>query len=260
MVSGRPRPGSDRSGEAANYPACVDADRPDARPGAGAVWTIVVAAGSGRRFGSEKQYEALGGRRVIDVACDTARAASDGVVVVLPSAAAAADWVAPDPARERAVAGGATRSESVRAGLAAVPDDAAVICVHDAARPLATGELFARVVDAVRGGATGAVPGIAVADTIKVVDPQGTVTATPDRSSLVAVQTPQAFVAAALRQAHRRGGDGTDDAALVERAGGRVVVVAGEPWNRKITEPEDLVWARSWWDRMTTAEREVIGS
>ena len=230
----------------------------DDRSAAGAIWTIVVAGGSGRRFGSEKQYESLGGRRVIDVACDTARSASEGVVVVLPSEGAAASWSAPDPACERAVVGGETRSDSVRAGLVAVPADAAVICVHDAARPLATGELFARVIEAVRAGAAGAIPGVAVTDTIKVVDQHGTVATTPDRSSLVAVQTPQAFAAGALREAHAAGGDGTDDAALVERRGGRVVVVAGEPWNRKITEPEDLVWARSWWDRMTTGEREVI--
>jgi 2-C-methyl-D-erythritol 4-phosphate cytidylyltransferase len=249
---------SERFTELRNYPAPVPDLTSDDRAVGGAIWTIVVAAGSGRRFGAEKQYEPLGGRRVIDIACDTARAASDGVVVVLPSPAAAAAWSAPDPARERAVAGGETRSDSVRAGMGAVPADAAVICVHDAARPLATAELFARVVDAVRAGADGAIPGIAVTDTIKVVDPHGTVAATPDRSSLVAVQTPQAFAAGALRDAHAGGADGTDDAALVEQQGGRVVVVAGEPWNRKITEPEDLVWARSWWDRMTTGEREVM--
>jgi 2-C-methyl-D-erythritol 4-phosphate cytidylyltransferase len=232
----------------------------DDRAAAGAIWTIVVAGGSGRRFGSEKQYESLGGRRVIDLACDMARAASDGVVVVLPSEEAVASWSARDPACERAVSGGETRSDSVRAGLAAVPAEAAVICVHDAARPLATGELFARVIEAVRAGAAGAIPGVAVTDTIKVVDQHGDVATTPDRATLVAVQTPQAFAAGALRDAHAAGGDGTDDAALVERRGGRVVVVAGEPWNRKITEPEDLVWARSWWDRMTTGEREVIGS
>jgi len=221
------------------------------------VWTIVVAGGSGRRFGSEKQYEQLAGRRVIDRACDAARQASDGVVVVLPSADAVAAWRSSGPVTDAAVAGGATRSESVRAGLAAVPATATIVCVHDAARPLATAELFARVIEAVRGGAAGAIPALAVTDTIKVVDGAGTVTATPDRSMLVAVQTPQAFVAWALRDAHAGGADGTDDASLVEGAGGRVVVVAGEAWNRKITEPEDLEWARSWLERMTEGEHEV---
>ena len=224
------------------------------------VWTIVVAGGSGQRFGAEKQYEQLGGERVIDVACAAARDVSDGVVVVLPSARAAAAWSAPPGRRERAVAGGATRCESVRAGLAAVPDAAGVICVHDAARPLATRQLFRRVIDAIRDGAAGAVPGVAVTDTIKVVDGAGSVTATPDRSSLVAAQTPQAFASVALRQAHAGSDQGTDDAVLVERAGGRVVVVAGEPWNRKITDPEDLVWARSWLERMVAGERQVITS
>ena len=148
--------------------------------------------------------------------------------------------------RERAVAGGATRSDSVRAGLAAVPSAATIVCVHDAARPLATPELFAAVIDAVRGGADAVVPAVAVTDTIKVVDGDGAVVDTPDRATLVAVQTPQAFRADALRRAHAGGGDGTDDAALVERLGGRVVTVPGEPWNRKITDPDDLDWARRW--------------
>ena len=235
----------------------LDLDR-DADVGAAAgVWTIVVAGGSGRRFGAEKQYEQLAGVRVIDRACDAARQASAGVVVVLPSADAATAWRAPGPIPESAVAGGATRSESVRAGLAAIPDSATVVCVHDAARPLATAELFARVIEAVRAGATGAIPALAVTDTIKVVDGSGVVTATPDRSTLVAVQTPQAFAAAALRAAHAGGGDSTDDASLVEAAGGRVVVVAGEAWNRKITEPDDLAWARAWLERMTDGEHEV---
>jgi 2-C-methyl-D-erythritol 4-phosphate cytidylyltransferase len=197
-------------------------------------WTIVVGGGSGRRFGTVKQYEMLGDERVIDRSVAVAREASDGVVVVVPPE---------DAEREGAVAGGATRSDSVRAGLAAVPDDATIVCVHDAARPLASPELYARAIGAVAAGADGAVPALPVADTIKVVV-DGTVVSTPDRSTLVAVQTPQAFRAAALRAAHERGGDATDDAALVEALGGRVVVVDGEADNRKITVPDDLAWAR----------------
>jgi 2-C-methyl-D-erythritol 4-phosphate cytidylyltransferase len=86
---------------------------------------------------------------------------------------------------------------------------------------------------------------VPVADTIKIVDAAGEVTATPDRSSLVAVQTPQAFRASVLRRAHAERGEGTDDAALVERLGGRVVVVRGSARNRKITRPDDLAWARA---------------
>ena len=203
-----------------------------------AVWTIVVAGGSGQRFGKPKQFEELGGRRVLDWAVAAASDASDGVVLVLPAANV-------DRSNPLEVAGGATRSESVRNGLAAVPENATVVCVHDAARPFASSRVFAAVIGAVAGGADAAVPGVPVVDTIKVVAADGTVMSTPDRSTLVAVQTPQAFRAASLRAAHAAGAEGTDDAALVERLGGRVVVVPGEPRNRKITEPNDLAWARS---------------
>jgi 2-C-methyl-D-erythritol 4-phosphate cytidylyltransferase len=199
------------------------------------VWTIVVGGGSGSRFGRPKQYESLGDERVIDRSRRVAEAVSEGVVLVVPPA---------DVAQEGGVAGGASRSASVRAGLAAVPDEADVICVHDAARPFASVEVYERVIAAVAGGADAAVPAIAVADTIKVVDASGVVVATPDRSTLVAVQTPQAFRRAALVVAHAAGGDATDDAALVEASGGRVVVVDGHPDNRKITVRADLEWAR----------------
>ncbi len=202
--------------------------------GARQVWTIIVAGGTGRRFGAPKQYERIGDHRIIDRSRAVAAEVSDGVVVVVP---------AEDVAREGGVAGGATRSDSVRAGLAAVPPEADIICVHDAARPFATGDLYRQVIDAVRAGADGAVPGLAVTDTIKVVA-DGAVVATPDRATLVAVQTPQAFVAATLRDAHAASSEATDDAALVEGRGGRVVVVAGEELNRKITRPDDLDWAR----------------
>jgi 2-C-methyl-D-erythritol 4-phosphate cytidylyltransferase len=199
------------------------------------VWTIVVAGGRGERFGVAKQYEPLAGGRVIDLAREAAESVSDGVVLVVPAA---------DVERERGVAGGATRSASVRAGLAAVPEEATIVCVHDAARPLASPELFARVCGAVRAGADAAVPAVPVSDTIKVVDGDGVVVATPERAGLVAVQTPQAFRARLLRRAHADGAEASDDAALVERLGGRVVTVPGEPWNRKITEADDLAWAR----------------
>jgi 2-C-methyl-D-erythritol 4-phosphate cytidylyltransferase len=199
------------------------------------VWTIVVAGGRAERFGVLKQYEPLAGTRLIDLAREAAESVSDGVVVVVPAA---------DVEREHGVAGGATRSASVRCGLAAVPAEATIVCVHDAARPLATPELFARVCAAVSAGVDAAVPALAVNDTIKVVDGDGFVVTTPDRDGLVVVQTPQAFRAGALRRAHESGAEASDDAALVERLGGRVVTVPGEPWNRKITDPDDLEWAR----------------
>ena len=199
------------------------------------VWTVVVGGGNGQRFGKQKQYELIGDRRVIDHSKAVAEQMSDGAVVVVPAS---------DAVAERAIAGGNSRSASVRAGLAAVPDDATIVCVHDAARPLASPAVYERVIAAVAAGADAAVPGIPVADTIKVVEANGTVVATPDRSTLVAVQTPQAFRASVLRAAHAGGGDATDDAALIEQAGGTVVVVEGDHLNRKITLPDDLEWAR----------------
>ena len=121
--------------------------------------------------------------------------------------------------------------------------------MHDAARPFASSELFDQVIAAVQAGADAAIPGVPVTDTIKVLAADGTgrVESTPDRSRLVAVQTPQAFRASALRAVHEKAGgnvDATDDAMLVEQAGGVVVVVQGEAANRKITTPDDLEWAR----------------
>jgi 2-C-methyl-D-erythritol 4-phosphate cytidylyltransferase len=199
-----------------------------------AVWGIVVAAGRGERYGSPKQFAALGDARVVDRAVARSASVCDAVVVVLPPGI---DWDGVPVAA--AVVGGATRSDSVRAALAAIPDEAEIVIVHDAARPLASKALFDSVVDAVRGGADAAVPAIAVSDTVKRVE-DGRVVATLVRDDLVAVQTPQAFRASALRAAHARGGDATDDAALVETAGGAVVLVAGERWNLKITDPDDL--------------------
>ncbi len=204
------------------------------------VWGIVVAAGAGRRFGRAKQFEPLGDRRLVDRAVETALRGCDAVVVVLPEGAT---WEG--PAVDAVVPGGVTRSDSVRAGIAAVPDHAAVIVVHDAARPLASLRLFEAVIAEIAAGADAAIPGVPVTDTIKRVDGP-LVVETIARDTLVAVQTPQAFAAAALRAAHAGAADATDDAALVEAAGGRVVVVPGEAHNLKITAPRDLDLALAW--------------
>lgn len=200
------------------------------------VWVIVVAAGSGSRFGGPKQYAPLAGRRVLDWSLDAARSVADGVVLVVP----AADVDLDEPAVEAVVPGGATRSDSVRAGLAVVPDDAAVVLVHDGARPLASHGLFRSVVDAVLAGAEAVVPVVPVVDT--VTDPHGTPI---DRESLRAVQTPQGFRARPLRDVHAVRPDATDDASLVVAGGGRLRHVQGERWNLKITEPDDLVVAEA---------------
>jgi 2-C-methyl-D-erythritol 4-phosphate cytidylyltransferase len=205
-------------------------------------WAIVVAAGSGLRFGQPKQHAELAGRPVMDWAIDGARAACRGVVVVTRPVDVDKRAI---PGVDFVVAGGETRSASVRAGLAAVPPQAEVIVVHDAARPLATAEVWQDVMDAVAGGADAAVPAVAVTETIKRVQ-DGIVIETLDRHQLVLVQTPQAFRAGALRAAHAGASDATDDAALVESTGGRVVIVPGDPRNLKITEPADLVVAALW--------------
>jgi 2-C-methyl-D-erythritol 4-phosphate cytidylyltransferase len=202
----------------------------------GSVWVIVVAAGSGRRFGGAKQYEPLAGRRVLDWSLAAAREAADGVVLVV-SPARSGDA---EPLADDVVVGADSRSGSVRAGLARVPDDAEVVLVHDGARPLAGAELYAAVVAAVRDGADAAVPGVPLSDTVRARTGEPV-----DRDQLVAVQTPQGFGAAILRRAHAAGADATDDASLVEAVGGKVVVVDGSPRNIKITHRSDLAVAEA---------------
>ena len=213
---------------------------PAGPPAGGSVWVIVVAAGAGSRFGAAKQYVAVGGRRTVDRAVDAARSVADGVVLVVPVGTPRVDL----PAVDVVVDGGATRSASVRAGLAAVPDGVDVVVVHDGARPLAGAALFEAVVDRVRRGADAALPGLPVTDTVKRVD-GGVVVETLDRRALVAVQTPQAFRADVLRRAHAEGAEGTDDAALAEAVGAKVAVVPGDPRNVKLTHPVDLVVAEA---------------
>ena len=203
-------------------------------PGAAVVGAIVVAAGRGHRFGGPKQFLELAGTRLVDRAVAACNDVSASVVVVLP-----AGTVWDGPTVHAAVAGGATRSASVRAGLAALPATVDVVVVHDAARPLASRAIFDGVINAIRSGADAAVPALPVADTLKRVE-SGRVTDTVTRDDLVAVQTPQAFRADALRAAHTSGESATDDAALVEQRGGCVVVVAGDVANFKITSPSHL--------------------
>ena len=208
-------------------------------------WTIVCAGGAGHRFGSVKQYAELGGKRLIDHAVANAAAASDFVVIGAP--AADVDdlrWSFASTTVE-VIAGGVLRSDTVRCALAVIPDLAEVIVVHDAARPLAPPSLFADVIAAVQAGADGAVPGLMPADTVKRVDGD-VVLETVDRRELVLVQTPQAFRADVLRAAHAGEPDATDDAALVERAGGKVVVVPGLAAANKVTTPDDLAAMQRW--------------
>jgi 2-C-methyl-D-erythritol 4-phosphate cytidylyltransferase len=205
------------------------------------VWAVVVAGGTGTRFGAPKQFVDLAGRPVLAWSLEVARQVCAGVVAVVP-----AGWTDGEGSwdADSVVPGGASRSDSVRAGLDAVPAEAEIVAVHDAARPLARPELWRAVIAAVAGGADAAIPATPVTDTVKEVGPDGHL-ATLDRSRLVAVQTPQAFRATVLRRVHASRPDATDDAALVELMGGRVVLIDGPADNLKVTSPSDLVVARA---------------
>ena len=212
------------------------------------MWTVVVAGGSGLRFGSRKQFADLAGRSVLQRSIDAAASVSVGIVIVVPEdscTAVAEEATTAGVATVHVVAGGDTRAESVRAGLAAVPETTAFILVHDAARPLASPSLFASVVAALVGpvpkqGAHAVIPVVPVADTIR--HRQGGIV---DRDQLLAVQTPQGFRATTLREAHRAEAEATDDATLVEALGHPIAFVDGERHNQKLTEPVDLIAARA---------------
>jgi 2-C-methyl-D-erythritol 4-phosphate cytidylyltransferase len=189
---------------------------------------IIPAAGAGERLGADvpKAFAVLGGRPMVEWSLDVLRAVCDRVVVAVP----------PDRAEPPDfVAGGATRSESVRSALAAA-EEASVVVVHDAARPLVTVDLVRRCIDAL-DGVDGVIAAVPVNDTVKEVE-DGHVLRTPDRRRLWAAQTPQVFRADVLRRA--AGAEGTDDASLVEAIGGRVRVVEGAPENFKVTTPLDV--------------------
>ncbi len=213
---------------------------------------IVPAGGAGSRMGEDgprKQYLELGGEPILVRALRPllAHPEIEGVVVALP-AEDLADPPFPLPPGVVVVAGGRERGDSVRSALAAVPAEADVVLIHDGARPLLDAALVERTLRAVAAGAgAGAIAAIPVADTLKRVSAEGSIVETVDRRGLWRAQTPQAFPRALIADAHGRaeaeGVTATDDAALVERYGGRVVVVEGDERNIKITRPEDLVLA-----------------
>jgi len=197
------------------------------------LWGVVVAGGGGSRYGGLKQFELLAGRRVLDWSIAALAPVCRGVVVVVPASVLAGPLHLPPQAT--AVAGGDTRSGSVRAGLDALPPAASHVLVHDAARPLVTAAVVVRVRDALAAGAVAAVPVVPVTDSLRTVDGRPV-----DRGGLVAVQTPQGFQVDVLRSAHGAGDTATDDASLVDRLGLTVVHVEGDPANMKITDPHDL--------------------
>jgi len=199
---------------------------------------ILVAAGSGERLGATqpKAFVVLAGRPMLEWSLDALRAAGiEQIVVALPPGERA-------PAGCSGVAGGATRSQSVRNALAAAAEDAFVV-VHDAARPLVTPGHFTAALAAL-GDADAAIAAAPLTDTVKQAGADRVVTATLDRSALWAIQTPQAFRRAALARALEAPDDvlarATDDAWLIEQAGGTVRVVESTPENFKVTTPHDL--------------------
>ncbi|MEO8829057.1 2-C-methyl-D-erythritol 4-phosphate cytidylyltransferase [Lapillicoccus sp.] len=228
-------------------------DTAPATPQLGTTGVIVVAAGSGVRLGSQlpKALVQVAGRPLVGwaVARSAACPGVCDVVVVAPpthldeTRSAYADVSVPG-VTVHLVAGGSARCDSVAAGLAALPERVQVVLVHDAARGLTPTEQFVAVDSAVRSGHPAVVPGLPVVDTVKQVDVDGVVVATPDRASLRAIQTPQGFRRDVLVRAHARASSSarsvTDDAALVERLGLRVLVVPGHPLAHKITTVQDL--------------------
>jgi 2-C-methyl-D-erythritol 4-phosphate cytidylyltransferase len=220
------------------------------------VWAVIVAAGRGERFGADrpKAFVRLGElpllaeplRRLDDAPW------VDAIVVVAPRdweepAILLAEEIGADKVRE-VVTGGDTRTDSVRAGVDAVANDAVALLVHDAARPLVPDDVVERVLAPLGEGWDGVVPALALPDTVKRVR-DGDVVETVTRDDLVAAQTPQAFPADTLRAALRpndAAAQATDCAALVEAAGGRVKVVAGDRKLLKVTTPEDLALVEAW--------------
>ena len=213
------------------------------------VAAVIVAAGEGMRFGTDrpKQFVELAGVPMLEwsIRAFEAHPAIDEVVIVLAPLVLAdvPSWLHRDG--RKLVAGGASRRESVSLGIASVSADAETILVHDAARPFVSAAVIDRVISAAGNG--GAVPGVALKDTVKETDEEGLVLGTPDRSRLRAVQTPQGFPAAVLRRVHElaaeAGTEATDDASLCERQGMGVVVVRGDDMNFKITTMSDYRYA-----------------
>ncbi len=218
------------------------------------VWAVLAAAGRGERLGTDrpKAFARLGGRPLLAESMERLEGSGwiDAIVVAAPP-----EWDEPAIllAEElgagkvsSVVTGGESRSESVRLALAEVPEDAAVVLVHDAARPLVSDTVIERVLAPLSEGWDGAVPALPVSDTVKKVQHDQVVETLP-RDELVVVQTPQAFVASTLRDA--LSGDvanASDCASLVEARGGRVKVVEGDRRLLKVTSPDDLALVEAW--------------
>ncbi|WP_264000474.1 2-C-methyl-D-erythritol 4-phosphate cytidylyltransferase [Mycolicibacillus trivialis] len=215
---------------------------------------VVPAAGAGKRLkaGVPKAFFQLAGRTLVERAVTGMQESGviDRVVIAVPADRTDQAKLILGGEDVEVVAGGASRTESVRLALAAVGDPRFVL-VHDAARPLTPPALIVRVVEALHAGHSAVVPALPVTDTIKAVDANGAVLGTPERAGLRAVQTPQGFATDLLLRAYERAGDAafTDDSAMVENIGGQVQTVDGDPLAFKITNPLDLTLAQALVDR-----------
>jgi len=218
------------------------------------VWALLVAAGTGERLGEErpKAFVRLGELPLLAEPLRRLDESSwiDAIVVVVPEGwEEPAILLAEELSATKVVAsvrGGETRAESVRAALAEVPEDALVVLVHDAARPLVSDAVIERVLAPLSEGWDGVVPALRLADTVKRVE-RDAVVETVDREGLVGVQTPQAFLAPTLRRAYAGElGAATDCASLVEERGGRIRCVEGDRRLLKVTTQDDLELVASW--------------
>ena len=207
---------------------------------------IIAAAGSGERFGATlpKALITLGNRTLIEHAVAALTPIAQEIVICAPAGyeKQIQELVGNDIT---VVVGGATRSDSVRAGIAALSGNAKFVLVHDAARALASTDLARNVLAALVKGEVAVIPGLELIDTVKSVDGNGHVTSTPDRTTMRRVQTPQGFDLDVLKKAHATGADATDDGALVEAIGHKVLIIKGEERALKITTPTDLASAMS---------------
>ncbi len=205
---------------------------------------LIPAAGSGERFGAPipKALVQLNGRTLIEHALLNLGPIATQIIVAAPAGYE-------DKFREilgdavTVVTGGSTRTKSVKIALESIAQDIEYVLVHDAARPLASGELGQRIIEALAAGDVAVIPALAVTDTIKEVDAANYVVSTPNRERLRAVQTPQGFARETLVKAHMQNIEATDDGALVEAMRGKVKLIEGENRALKITNPEDLATA-----------------
>lgn len=211
---------------------------------------VIVAAGSGARFGGLKQFALLAGRPLVEWSCEAFQGHPqvDDIVLVLPDPAEKESWAERFPKIIDVVPGGRRRQDSVRAGFERLDADrTGIVLIHDGARPLVSAGVIDRVLEAARRKGA-AVPIVSIEDTLKEIE-SDRIVRTLDRSRIGRVQTPQGFAYALLERALASASEaevsGTDEASLVERLGEPVTVVSGDPRNIKITTPLDLITAKA---------------